>query len=238
MRYLLLSVLVVCMIGIMVPSVFGDEDSVEMEKAVKLLLPDTYTLHDVSYVSTSTPNSGEIPYIEALNVFVKEEEVYAAITIWKFLPAQDVPELANKMADAWGLYAEVDLTPDSSCVYGVLRDTPAFLCSKNDIIVYAGGTGINFKKYTKEVLNNIKGPISFDTSKISFMPIDPLYIIIGVVAIGGTVVGVIVAIKRGSKTPKPVKEEPKEATSAFCESCGNTLKPEAKFCGKCGTARS
>ena len=117
---------------------------------------------------------GEIPYIELLNAFVKEEEVYATIMIWKFLPSQDVHEIATKMSDAWGLYVEVDLTPDSSCVYGNIRDTPVFLCSQDDAIVYTAGTGINFKKYTKEVLNNIKGPISFDTSKISFMPIPPI----------------------------------------------------------------
>ena len=30
----------------------------------------------------------------------------------------------------------------------------------------------------------------------------------------------------------------KEETSAFCENCGNSLEPKAKFCGKCGTART
>ena len=85
------------------------------------------------------------------------------------------------------------------------------------------------------------------------MSIEPLYIIIGVVTIGG-IIGVIAVAKRGSKTPKParqeldeyeeqhlakekpVKQKPakKKETSAFCENCGNTLKPEAKFCGKCG----
>ena len=36
--------------------------------------------------------------------------------------------------------------------------------------------------------------------------------------------------------PKPVKQKPveKKETSAFCENCGNTLNPKAKFCGKCG----
>ena len=43
-------------------------------------------------------------------------------------------------------------------------------------------------------------------------------------------------IIRGSKTPKPAKQKPakKGKTSAFCENCGNTLKPTAKFCAKCG----
>ena len=49
-------------------------------------------------------------------------------------------------------------------------------------------------------------------------------------------------IKDGLKTPKPVKPKPvkkepakKKETSAFCENCGNTLNPKAKFCGSCGT---
>ena len=89
------------------------------------------------------------------------------------------------------------------------------------------------------------------------MSIEPLYIVIGVVAIGG-IIGAIAVARRGSKTPKPAKQDleeyeekylakekpakqkpaEKKETSAFCENCGNTLKPEAKFCGKCGTPRS
>ena len=89
------------------------------------------------------------------------------------------------------------------------------------------------------------------------MSIEPLYIIIGVVAIGG-IIGAIAVAKRGSKTPKPAKQEldeyeeqyltkpkrkpkptkqkhvEKEETSSPCSSCGNTLNPKAKFCGKCG----
>ena len=42
-----------------------------------------------------------------------------------------------------------------------------------------------------------------------------------------------VKIERTSYKLKSKKEE----TSAFCENCGNTLKPTAKFCGGCGTAR-
>ena len=92
------------------------------------------------------------------------------------------------------------------------------------------------------------------------MSIEPLYIIIGVVAIGG-IIGAIAVAKRGSKTPKPVKEEleeyeekylakpkrkpkptkqkhvEKEETSSSCSNCGASLNPKAKFCGSCGTAR-
>jgi len=84
------------------------------------------------------------------------------------------------------------------------------------------------------------------------MSIEPLHIVIGVVAIGG-IIGVIAVAKRGSKTPKPAKqeldeyeeqyieeEEPRRKparqieTSAFCDNCGKKLKPTAKFCGGCG----
>ena len=55
----------------------------------------------------------------------------------------------------------------------------------------------------------------------------------------------------GFTKPKPAMEEleeyeskyvarkpaEKKETSAFCESCGKSLRPTAKFCGGCGTAR-
>jgi len=88
------------------------------------------------------------------------------------------------------------------------------------------------------------------------MSIEPLYIVIGVVAIGG-IIGAIAVARRGSKTSKPAKKEleeyeekylakqkpsPKPAkkkeTSSSCNNCGKPLKPEAKFCGQCGTSRS
>jgi len=80
------------------------------------------------------------------------------------------------------------------------------------------------------------------------MSIEPLYIIIGVVAIGG-VIGAIAVAKRGSKTPKPAQQESvtrermktstdTKESSEFCQSCGTSLKPGARFCGKCGTPRS
>ena len=90
------------------------------------------------------------------------------------------------------------------------------------------------------------------------MSIEPLYLIIGVVAIGG-IIGAIAVAKRGSKTPKPAKQEldeyeekylakpkrkpkpakrkhvEKEETSSSCSNCGASLNPKAKFCGGCGT---
>ena len=55
----------------------------------------------------------------------------------------------------------------------------------------------------------------------------------------------LLGIKNTSKTSplseyiaKPKPAETKESESNFCENCGNSLKKIAKFCGKCGTARS
>ena len=80
------------------------------------------------------------------------------------------------------------------------------------------------------------------TAKSTSMSIEPLYVIIAVVAIGG-IIGAIFAVRKGSKTPKPTQQESVtreriKTSSEFCQSCGTTLKPGAKFCGKCGTPRS
>jgi len=92
--------------------------------------------------------------------------------------------------------------------------------------------------------------------------IPPLYIAGGAAAIGAVIIGIVFAVKRGSggtKTPKPARQDlddyerqylarhgqspsPKPAekkeTSSSCDSCGASLKPTAKFCGKCGSPRS
>ena len=103
----------------------------------------------------------------------------------------------------------------------------------------------------------VDGVCQLDKSSGTSMSIEPLYLIIGVVAIGG-IIGAIAVARRGSKTSKPakqdleeyeekyiakekpVKQKPaeKKETSAFCESCGKPLKPAAKFCGGCGSPRS
>ena len=92
--------------------------------------------------------------------------------------------------------------------------------------------------------------------------IPPLYIAGGAAAIGAAVIGIVFAVRRGASgtsTPKPARQDlddyeskyltrqgqrpsPKPAetrqTSSSCDSCGALLKPNAKFCGKCGTPRS
>ena len=79
--------------------------------------------------------------------------------------------------------------------------------------------------------------------------IEPIYLLIGAVGIGGVIAGVIAVAKRGSGTPKPRRQDLDEyesryverkparqiETSMSCDNCGKKLKPTAKFCGGCGT---
>jgi len=107
----------------------------------------------------------------------------------------------------------------------------------------------------------VDGVCQLDESSGTSIP--PLYIAGGAAVIGAVVIGIIFAYSRNSKTPNPAKKEleeyeekylakekpakqkpakqkpaEKKETSAFCENCGKPLKPEAKFCGKCGTTRA
>ena len=89
--------------------------------------------------------------------------------------------------------------------------------------------------------------------------IQPGYIAAGAAAIGAAIIGIVFAVKRGSSgtsTPKPARQDlddyeeqylarqgqrptrkPAESksTTPSCNSCGKPLKPNAKFCGKCGS---
>ncbi len=106
----------------------------------------------------------------------------------------------------------------------------------------------------------VNGVCQLDKSSGSSIP--PLYIAGGAAAIGAAIIGIVFAVRRGSSgtsTPKPAKQDlddyeskylarqeqrpsskPAETrqTSSSCSNCGASLKPEAKFCGKCGTPRS
>ena len=105
----------------------------------------------------------------------------------------------------------------------------------------------------------VDGVCQLDESSGTSIP--QLYIAGGAAAIGAAAIAIIFAVRRGSsgtKIPKPAKKEleeyeqkyiakqkpakqkpaEKKETSAFCENCGKSLKPGAKFCGGCGTPRS
>ena len=101
----------------------------------------------------------------------------------------------------------------------------------------------------------VDGVCQLDKSSGTSIP--PLYIAGGAAAIGAAVIGIVFAYSRNSKTTKPAKKEleeyeekyiakqkpstkpaKKKETSSSCSNCGKPLKPEAKFCGQCGTPRS
>ena len=106
----------------------------------------------------------------------------------------------------------------------------------------------------------VNGVCQLDKSSGSSIP--PLYIAGGAAAIGAAIIGIIFAVRRGSSgtsKPKPARQDlddyedqylrrqgqrptrkPAETrqTSSSCDSCGKPLKPNAKFCGGCGTQRS
>ena len=66
-----------------------------------------------------------------------------------------------------------------------------------------------------------------------------VYVLVAAVAVGG-VIGAVFFIKKGSKSPKTVQQESpstRQTTILFCSNCGKSLKPKAKFCGKCGSAQ-
>ena len=103
----------------------------------------------------------------------------------------------------------------------------------------------------------VNGVCQLDKSSGGSIP--PLYIAGGAAAIGAAIIGIIFVVKRGSSgtsTPKPARQDlddyeeqylrrqgqrptrkPAEPrpTSSSCSSCGRPLKPNAKFCGKCGS---
>jgi len=100
----------------------------------------------------------------------------------------------------------------------------------------------------------VNGVCQLDKSSGSSIP--PLYIAGGAAAIGAAIIGIIFVVRRGSggtSTPKPAREEleeyeskyvarkpaEKKETSSSCDNCGAAFKkPDAKFCGECGTPRS
>ena len=44
--------------------------------------------------------------------------------------------------------------------------------------------------------------------------------------------------KQGIESTSRKPAETRESESNFCDNCGKSLRPTAKFCGSCGTARS
>ena len=111
-----------------------------------------------------------------------------------------------------------------------------------DYTIYEG-IGITESQYQKIVNDLTKSqPVSEQettTTKESGGN-EIVYALVAAVAVGG-VIGAVFFIKKGSKSPKTVQQESpstRQTTILFCSNCGKSLKPGAKFCGKCGSAQS
>ena len=112
-----------------------------------------------------------------------------------------------------------------------------------DYTIYEG-IGITELQY-QEIVNNLTKPQPAAeqktvTAQESSGGNEIIYVLVAAVAVGGGI-GAIFIIKKGSNAPKPVQQESpstRQTTILFCSNCGKSLKPGAKFCGKCGSAQS
>ena len=110
-----------------------------------------------------------------------------------------------------------------------------------DYTIYEG-IGITESQYQK-IVNDLTKPQPVAEQKTVTAQESSgglVYVLVAVVAVGG-VIGAVFFIKKGSKSPKTVQQESpstRQTTILFCSNCGKSLKPGAKFCGKCGSPQS
>ena len=253
MRYLLLSVLVVCVIGVMVPSVFAEESCYAgplgnivkygMDPNTPICPPDIQIDDRVTEIRT---DQGTYQYGETVNFTVEifGEGFGDGYHDLKFMISEQGNQTVEDVRIRVGEQKTFQFEPEN------------YTWTQEYQVSSAGQLGLGTGWNTKTSFNVLpaggcgEGTVLVDgacqlaptQSKTTSMSIEPLYIIIGVVAIGG-IIGAIAVTKRGSKTPKPtakpkpVKQKPveKKETSSSCSNCGNSLKKTAKFCGSCGT---
>ena len=102
---------------------------------------------------------------------------------------------------------------------------------------------------TKAILYVIMAVFFIIASIFTFHPLPVIMIVVCLVAAGyySTKLPRESTYNADGKILEKIKAENKKAkvwnaklenTNAFCENCGNTLNPKAKFCGSCGTART
>jgi len=111
-----------------------------------------------------------------------------------------------------------------------------------DYTIYEG-IGITESQY-QEIVNELTKPQPVAEQKTVTAQEESsgglVYVLVAAVAVGG-VIGAVFFIKKGSKSPKTVQQESpstRQTTILFCSNCGKSLKPGAKFCGKCGNPHS
>jgi len=111
-----------------------------------------------------------------------------------------------------------------------------------DYTIYEG-IGITQSQYQK-IVNDLTKPQPVAEQKTVTAQEESsgglVYVLVAAVAVGG-VIGAIFIIKKGSKPLTTVQQESpstRQTTILFCSNCGKSLKPGAKFCGKCGSPQS
>jgi len=110
-----------------------------------------------------------------------------------------------------------------------------------DYTIYEG-VGITQSQYQK-IVNDLTKPQPVAEQKTVTAQEESsgglVYVLVAAVAVGG-VIGAVFFIKKGSKASAVQQESPstRQTTILFCSNCGKSLKPGAKFCGKCGSAQS
>jgi len=109
-----------------------------------------------------------------------------------------------------------------------------------DYTIYEG-IGITESQYQK-IVNDLTKPQPVAEQKTVTAQESSgglVYVLVAVVAVGG-VIGAVFFIKKGSKASAVQQESPsrRQTTVLFCNNCGKSLKPGAKFCGKCGSPQS
>jgi len=244
MRYLLLSVLVVCVIGVLVPSASAEEpcyagplgniDKYGMDPNTPICPPDIQIDDRVTEIRTDkeTYQSGETVNF---TVEIFGEGFGDGYHDLKFMISEQGNQTVEDVRIRVGEQKTFQFEPEIltwTQEYRV-RDASRYEQFLTFYVLPAGGCGEG------TVLVDGACQLAYTPeSKSPFMSIDPLYYLIGVVAIGG-IIGAIAVAKRGSKTPKPAQQKPakKGKTSSACSNCGNTLKPTSKFCAKCGIRR-
>jgi len=113
----------------------------------------------------------------------------------------------------------------------------------SDYTIYEG-IGITELQY-QEIVNKLTKPQPAAeqktvTAQESSGGNEIIYVLVAAVAVGGGI-GAIFIIKKGSKPSTTVQQESpstRQTTILFCSNCGKSLKPGAKFCGKCGSSQS
>jgi len=111
-----------------------------------------------------------------------------------------------------------------------------------DYTIYEG-VGITQSQYQK-IVNDLTKPQPVTEQKTVTAQEESsgglVYVLVAAVAVGGGI-GAIFIIKKGSKPSTTVQRESpsrRQTTILFCSNCGKSLKPGAKFCGKCGNPQS